>query len=587
MDPDRRRGRPIVRRSALAITVLLAVALGAPAGSASAHAAFLSSDPVDGEVFEAPPARATLQFSEKVLLDASSVSLLELGSGADVQLAAHTTGDGRGVVATLPQLAKGAYILRFVVVDPADLHRTVGSVAFGVGVAAPPSVAGGQIDASVPSIVARSLADLALMLLVGAASLLGFAAVAIIEHVRERLLRCVSWAAAVCAGGWLVAFVVEGADIGTGRVDWFRLLITSDPGRRTVIGAVGALSVLWLHRLGPALTAESATSFGRVLAGVAGVFVLVGAYGGHSAVGGNQAVGLLLRFVHLGAVALWVGVVAVGWWTARRGVGDPSIWPFVSRVATVAVGLVAVSGLLISGRTISTVTALLSTQYGALVIAKIALFALAALLGGVAFWRVSQREAPSVAPELLLMVTAVVVAALLGGSAPATGPQFAGVHDPLPQVTTADLADLTVSATVTPARPGANLLQVEVLNTRRPAPGDIVSLTVQLIRSGGEVVVEHRVEHPDGVQEWATDVVPAPGAYRLVITVERPAAPVPVLDRPLQIAPSPVRQVPTRVSAADWMPLAAGAAIVVAVATGSAVALRRRGARRTTTVSGL
>ena len=146
---------------------VVALAMG-PARQASAHAAFLGSDPVDGQTFDVAPAEASFQFSEQVLLSSSSVTLLELGKGTTWRLPLATTRGGRTVSATLPPLDKGAYVLRFVVVDPADLHRTVGSVGFGVGVEAPASAAGGQIDASTSAIVVREVADLALVLVVGA-----------------------------------------------------------------------------------------------------------------------------------------------------------------------------------------------------------------------------------------------------------------------------------------------------------------------------------------------------------------------------------------------------------------------------------
>mgnify|MGYP003337386789 CR=1 FL=1 len=42
----------------------------------------------------------------------------------------------------------------------------------------------------------------------------------------------------------------------------------------------------------------------------------------------------------------------------------------------------------------------------------------------------------------------------------------------------------------------------------------------------------------------------------LVVTIDRPDAPVPVFERAVAVSPSPVRQVPTRVSRSSWMPWA-------------------------------
>ena len=119
-----------------------------PASPVSAHASFVDSNPVDGSVLASLPPVAELQFTEEVLVSASSVRLLHLGSGEETDLTLSTARGGTTLFAEMPTLHRGAYILRFVAVDPADLHKTVGSISFGVGVAAPPSVSGQQVDSS-------------------------------------------------------------------------------------------------------------------------------------------------------------------------------------------------------------------------------------------------------------------------------------------------------------------------------------------------------------------------------------------------------------------------------------------------------
>src|SRR5207344_1618089 len=113
-----------------------------PATLVAAHATFLDSNLVDGSVLAKAPPVAALRFSEPVLATASTVHLLRLGSGVDEALDLSTAGGETTLIVGLPKLPRGAYILRYVAVDPADLHRTVGSISFGVGVAAPPSEPG-------------------------------------------------------------------------------------------------------------------------------------------------------------------------------------------------------------------------------------------------------------------------------------------------------------------------------------------------------------------------------------------------------------------------------------------------------------
>jgi hypothetical protein len=232
----------------------------------------------------------------------------------------------------------------------------------------------------------------------------------------------------------------------------------------------------------------------------------------------------------------------------------------------VAVAVTGLSGFVLSGRTVATVTALLRTQYGFVVLVKVGCLVVAAIVGGIAAREVRKGRRPRVVAELVVAAIAILGAAVLGGSAPAVGPQFAAPASVLPQVATGDLADLTVSVHLSPARVGANLLQVEVLNTRRPEPGVIRSVRVRLQRQG-TIVADHLVQQPSGPLEWSDDQVPAAGTYQVVVDVDRPDAPVPAFERSISVSPVPVRQVATRVSRAAWMPLAAllGLCWVIAV----------------------
>jgi copper transport protein len=305
-------GRVALRSTCGALVVAVALLL-ASAGSASAHAAFLSSDPTDGEIFDTAPAVISLHFSEKVLLESSHVDLIELGKGVTDHLVLAGSDGAQSVTATLPALTRGAYVVRFTVVDPADLHRTVGSIAFGVGVAPPASAAGGQLDASWWSVAMSAIGFGGVAVLVGAAVLL-VAAADSVRRQREQLLSLVSRCSAVVAAAWTVSFVVEGAAVGWGRVAWLRLLVASDPGRRALLGVLLAAGTWWLVTL---VRSAVSASVDRLVAAMAAVVVVVGSYGGHSSIGGNQWAGFALRMVHFGAIAVWVGSVAVAWWCVR------------------------------------------------------------------------------------------------------------------------------------------------------------------------------------------------------------------------------------------------------------------------------
>ncbi len=239
-----RRCDPRMRRCCAALVGAVVVFLIAPVSQVAAHASFLGSNPVDGSVLVESPLAAELRFSDEVLASASHVELLQLGSGRSEVLSISTPHDGHTLVAQLPALDKGAYVVRFDVVDPADLHKTVGSVSFGVGVAAPPSISGAQLAGSWMLVVVRALTDGALLLCAGATVLL-----LLIQRSGKgrpdgagRLAVRAAWVTAV---GWIALLVADAAAVGFERVRWSSLIISSDPGRRALIGLQLAVGMWW------------------------------------------------------------------------------------------------------------------------------------------------------------------------------------------------------------------------------------------------------------------------------------------------------------------------------------------------------
>jgi copper transport protein len=564
-----------VKKWCAALGLAIAAAI-MPATSVSAHASFESSNPIDGTVLETAPSTVTLDFSEDVLPDASEVTLLSLGTERSDELAVRRGDDGSVLLVSLPRLERGAYILRYSVVDPADLHRTVGSVSFGIGVAAPPSTDGEQIGGSVWTSLVRGVTDTVMLMGAGAAVLLWLMlGVTIGEVTRRRIISIVRLSAIAVAVGWTVLLLADTAAVGFGSVRWIELLTGSDPGRRALIGlqlAVGVwFGTLFLQRAHD----DSGRRFLTIIIALCWLGMLtVAALGGHSGIGGDQVVGFVLRVVHLGALSLWVGTVGVAWLVSRRSDDHPAVmWRPVSRCAAVGLALTGVSGLLLSGRTVATITALFSSEYGRLLLVKVAALGLLAVAGLLAAERVAQYRTPHrrlLATELGLVVGVVLVAGFLSGRAPAVGEQYTPLVDAAPQVVTADLADLTASASVQPARPGANLLQLRLLDTRRPAPGPVGEVTVRVTDASGAMVSELSGIPVDGVVEWDSLRLPSPGEYHLTASIDRPALDVPQFNGTLSVSAAPVPRAKTVVSDQDLGPLvfwlAIGWVILVAAA---------------------
>jgi copper transport protein len=563
---------------------VLVFVFGLPATPAWAHATFLGSDPVNGSVLEVAPEVARLDFDEAVLVKASHVRLLHLGTSDEIDLVIAGTGGDRTVIATLPPLERGAYVLRFEVVDPADLHRTVGSVSFGIGVEAPPAEQGRQIGGSLLSIVARAAANVLLVVVVGAALLVQFdAGEAIGRRGRRRLARWAAVASGALSAVWLILLADEAAGIGWSNISIVSLLIGSDPGRRFLIGAQLSVGLWWASRLlARAEQRSSELLVERIIGAISVGFVAIAAIAGHTGIGGNRWVGVGLRFVHLLAVCVWVGGVGVTAVATRRDLVEAPrrLWHIVSRNSAICLAAVGVSGLLLAGRLVETVTALLSTGYGITIVAKVIGLLLLALLGLRAARRVAlgrQIGDRALGAELAIGVSVLTLAALLAAWPPARGEQFLPLVQPQPQVVSADVRDLLVSASLLPARPGPNLLEVKVLDTRRPAPGTIDGVTVIVTDAAGSEVARLDGVPAEGVLSWPDVSLPAPGAYTLTATIDRDELPPPPFIADVAVSPPPVPRAETVVSDRPItdvaVPLALGWIVVVAVV---AVAIRGR-----------
>jgi methionine-rich copper-binding protein CopC/putative copper export protein len=529
-----------------------------PAVRVAAHASFIASNPVDGSVLAESPTVAELRFTEPVLVTASKVQLLHLGTEQVDDLALSTAHGGTTLLAEMPKLERGAYILRYVAVDPADLHKTVGSISFGIGVAAPPSVSGEQVDSSWLSIVLKAITDGALLLTAGAVVI----AVLLVRSGRRdigHVTRLAIVSGAVVAVGWIGLLVADASTVGFGNVQWGGLLLNSDPGRRALVGVQLTLGLWWTVRLLHRGGNHAAQWFVvRILAVIAFGFVIAEAYGGHAGIGGSFLYGVLLRSVHLASLCVWIGAIAAMWLLSRADRQLVALWPSISSLAAIGLAVTGASGLLLSGRVAVTVTALLGTTYGQRIVIKAGLIIVLAVLGTLATRRVMRGGEPRRVPlEIGVAGCAIVIAALLASSAPARGEQFLPLPNEEPQIVTSDLLDLTVSASIEPARPGPNLVQVRVLDTRRPSPGPIENVRLRISGGDGSVIAERQGVPDSGVLEWTDISVPNPGTYRVEVDVTRSALPVSPFVASWAVDPVPVPRVDRVLSTRQWAPIAA------------------------------
>ncbi|WP_035799092.1 copper resistance protein CopC [Kitasatospora mediocidica] len=405
---------------AILVTVgaLLVLLLGG-AGTASAHAALLHTDPEQNSVVATEPAAVTLTFSEGVTLDSDALRVLDpAGKAVDTGNPGHA--DGKADTATIglrPGLANGTYTVAWRAISE-DSHPVGGAFTFSIGAPSDTSVSASQVQGA--------KADDVVAALYGTARTVAYAAYALLIGVAAFVLLCWPGGAAVRSvqrllmTGWVALLASTVAllllrgpyERGTGLGQAFDLSLvrstlderlgTALAARLLLLAAAGVfLSLLVGHlgQLASAPTARAAEPTGdaeedelrrlelrastrpqreaRLALGVGGL-VLALALGAtwagadHAAVGIQVGLALPFDMLHLLAMACWLGGLVTLLVGLRHGVGAPEIDRF-SKVAFGSVAVLVATGIYQSWRGVGSWSALTDTEYGRLLLIKIGL----------------------------------------------------------------------------------------------------------------------------------------------------------------------------------------------------------------------
>jgi copper transport protein len=421
-----------VWRIAVVAAAVLIGLLAAP-GRAAAHPTLLFTTPAADTAEAVAPQSLVLVFNEPVTVGAGGLVVLDPAGraiGVD-QIAAGR--EGRAVTGRLSRpLPPGVYTVRWRVTGAdGDLVESTFRFAVGAAVTGPgapgPSGSGGT---SWPSAVWRWLLFAGLAVALGGA--LGARLTCAARAVRSDLpavrgLQPVGAAAGLVATVGLAVGLAVDADPGA--------LLTAGPGRVVLVEAAAFAAALVLAAVG-----RRRWAWLPLLAVPAAEGVRAHAQAAAPGWGG------LLTGVHLAAAAVWVGALlhvvraAVVWrshraavWWVVSGYARWAAWLFAAVVATGAV----------SALILVPISALTSTGYGQLLLAKLVLVALAVGAALVARWGL--RRGPDRLPRIaratrveagvlaaVLAVTALLVSTPQAGRAPpVVPPPPAGVVLPL------------------------------------------------------------------------------------------------------------------------------------------------------------
>jgi copper transport protein len=512
--------------------VLLALSVTSPA---SAHAYLQSSNPPDGSTLARAPRLLVLSFSEHVVLNATTITVTDGGTGQVrldrlrlVTRDAHDTEEPARVEAVLPALRRGTYQVSWRTISSDDLHETSGVLVFGVRtravvVAAPEnrppwmrSAAGAVTLLGLAVALGGRLALRVTGLLAGPGGGL----------VRRRLARlAVSGATVAVLGGSTLPVSAAVADhLSVPSV------VASSYGLRWASAELGLL-VLLAACVGSARDVCGTRRWrlvapASVLAGTG--IALLGHAGSGASVDWWRVAATCL---HLLAALTWVGATGclgvVLLWTRRAGGPLTGIGQALRRFAgpaAVCVGVAVVTGVYLSSDVVVSVDAVVTTLYGRLLAFKVALAALAALLGLVNHRRVrssrpTSRIGVTVAAEAAIGLAVVLVTALVTNGQPAVDHRLVDQAAPTAGALSRQVEDLQESVSIRPNRPGPAVLSLDVFDTRRPAPEAVSAVLVRV----GSAPRQAATALGDG--HWSAPVQALPGGTsRVEVTVSRGAS---------------------------------------------------------------
>ncbi|ARE75710.1 hypothetical protein B6R96_18530 [Streptomyces sp. Sge12] len=427
----RARATALLPRLALVLAALLATLFTA-ASPATAHAALTASDPKDGAVVATAPAQVTLSFSEQVAMGDDSIRVLDpQGKRVDTgelrdMCSGNTVRYGTALHTGLPN---GTYTVAWQAVS-ADSHPISGAFTFSIGapsatdVSLPTAQAGGG-PVGIAYGIARYLSYAGFTVLVGGAAfiLLCWRRGAAERSLQKLVVR--AWVTLTAAT--LAMLVLRTPYTGSGNfsdvfdLDGLRAVLETKTGaslvsRLLLLGAaalfVAVLLGVYARRVaggGPdesdgyrtgdteASDASDGTeeagkpdgtsdlTFGLAMGGavVAGGIAATWALSEHASTGIQPGIAMPADILHLMAVATWLGGLAALLVALHKvpGIERAAVRRF-STVAFVSVLVLAVTGVYQSWRQLGSWSALTGTDYGQLLLLKVALVA---VLLGIAF----------------------------------------------------------------------------------------------------------------------------------------------------------------------------------------------------------
>jgi copper transport protein len=419
-------------RRALVAGVALLAALAVP-GIAAGHVTLSAASPSTQSTVEAPPTEIRLRFNQPVTVTSRAIEVLA-PDGTVLSGTARTVERGRVVVAPVSRLLKGsAYTVRWRV-GGQDGHSPAGVFTFGVGVSAPPPTeAVGARGTTWKDDAARWLLFAALAFVIGPLAVRLIVLRGPVPVPLERRFHVLTSVAAISViNVGIAAFVLRAsnalqlplADLVYGDLQPFAEKTRFGIAFLVMTLGFGIVGTLLLFAWVSDLTAPRWWAFALALLFASGLSL-----SGHQATEPNSTwISELADWVHLVAASVWVGglvTLAFLVWPSAPELRRRAFLGF-SRLAMGLVGALVLAGAYLALVRLPQLSDLWTTNYGRILVVKLAIVSLALAWGGFHHMIVrprleaglSPRVRPSLVGETTVALAVLLAAAVLTNVAP-------------------------------------------------------------------------------------------------------------------------------------------------------------------------
>ncbi|TQF41792.1 copper-binding protein [Bradyrhizobium sp. UNPF46] len=484
------------------------------ASAAWAHAALVSVEPASGSMLAAPPKAVQLRFSEAVTPGA--IRLID-GAGR-ARDDARVSASGETISVAMPaDLPEGTAVVSYRVISQ-DGHPVTGSVIFSIGTPTatkPPAARDGGLN----MVIWLARVGLYLGLFVGVGGVF--------------FARWIAWSMtgmAVPRVTLAIGIPCAAASVGALGLDLLGLppsaITTAAPWKVALATSAGPALLVAVTAMLLALVALRSAWYARAVALVALVGVgLSLAMTGHAATAPPEALTRSAIFFHGLGVAIWIGALApLMTLVSRPTAATLPIVSRFSRIAALAVGVLALTGLALAIVQLEKPGALVATRYGLILSTKLVLVTGLLALAALNRFRLTPALARNGAGAhalkrsiLIECAIALAILALVAGWRFTPPPRTIVPETPLAIHIHSDKAMFQVL--VSPGRPGVDDFVLQLMTGEgTPLAAKETTLTLSLPERGIEPMERKASLGPDGY--WHVRKVELPFAGRWHVRID-------------------------------------------------------------------